>query len=113
MKKISMTPSIASRVLTYEGPDGRRRDVAVTLGTPVLATREPHDAWACPYEISGFEGPVVRAIYGIDAMQALILALHTLPSELRSLARHDGGKYLNEDDLGLDHACRVHLDMAG
>ena len=39
---------------------------------------------------------MTRAIFGVDTMQALILALHTLPSEVRALAREEGGHF--EDD---------------
>src|SRR6267378_332645 len=104
-----MTTSIASRRLSYEAAYGTRRDIGVELGTPALASREPNDTWACPFQITGFGKPIVHALFGIDAMQALVLALHTLPTELRALAREDGGRYLNEPDLGLDHACRIHL----
>jgi hypothetical protein len=108
-----MTTSIASQTLAYEGPDGVRRDIGVKLGAPALASREPRDTWACPFQITGFGEPILRAIYGVNAMQALVLALHTLPTELRALARENGGRYLNEPDLGLDHACRVHLEVTG
>jgi hypothetical protein len=44
-------------------------------------------------------------------MKALILALHTLPSELRALAREEGGHFQDEEDLGLDFACKVNLGL--
>src|SRR6266542_5049272 len=113
MNPLEMTQSIASRTLSYEAGDGTRRDIHVELGTPALASRDPRDTWACPFQITGFGEPIVRAIFGIDAMQALVLALHTLPAELRALARDHGGRYLDEPDLGLDHACRIHLEVAG
>jgi len=55
----------------------------------------------------------VHTIGGIDAMQALTLALHMLPTELEALAREDCGQFLERFDLDLDHACRVHLNPAG
>jgi Domain of unknown function (DUF6968) len=76
-------------------------------------SRESRDTWGCPFRITGFGEPIVRTMFGIDTMQALVLALHTLPTELRALARDDGGRYVNEADLGLDQACRVHMEMAG
>jgi len=108
-----MTTSIASRTLAYEGPDGARRDIGVKLGAPALASRELRDTWACPYQITGFGEPILSAIYDIDAMKALILALHTLPTELLAMAREDGGRYLDEPDFGLDFACRVYLEVDG
>lgn len=106
-----MTTCIASRTLSYEGPDGARRSIDVELGAPALTSQEPRDAWACPFQITGFGPPILREMYGVDAMQALVLALHILPTELRALAREEGGRYLDEPDLGLDHACRVHLEV--
>jgi len=108
-----MTQSIASRTLSYEGADGISRDVSVELGTPALASQEPRDTWACPFRITGFGEPTIHEIYGIDAMQALVLALHILPAHLGALARDDGGRFLSEFDLGLDHACQVYLECSG
>jgi hypothetical protein len=44
-------------------------------------------------------------------MNAWILALHTVPSEPRALAREEGGHFEYEEDLGLDFACKVNLDL--
>jgi len=41
------------------------------------------------------------AASGVDAVQALVLALHLLPAELRAIAREESGSFLNGDeDLG-------------
>ena len=109
---MAMSSAMASRTVAYESRDGQRRDVRVDLGAPAPAP-DQGDAWACEIRIAGFGTPVVRAIYGIDSMQALVLALHLLPTELLALARRDGGRYLDEPHLGLDHACRVHLGIRG
>ena len=106
-----MTTPIASRSLLYEAADGIQRNISVELGTPAPDSFEARDTWYCPFQITGFGEPIVRAIYGIDAFQALILALHILPTQLRALARDDGGRFLDESDLGLDYACRVHLEI--
>jgi hypothetical protein len=109
MNAFGKTTSIASRTVSYEGSDGTRHDIGVEVGAPALVSR---DTWECTFQVTGFGTPILHATYGIDAMQALILALHTIPTELCALAREDGGQYLDESDLGLDHACRVHLDIA-
>lgn len=108
-----MTTPIASRTLLYEAADGNKREISLELGTPSRVSLETRDTWCCPFQIDGFGERIIRAIYGIDAMQALVLALHILPAELRALARDDGGRFLNEADLGLEHACRVHLEIVG
>ncbi|MBM7781900.1 DUF6968 family protein [Arthrobacter tumbae] len=61
---------IASRTLTSAD-----RDVVVDLGAPVRMDSVPYD-WFCPYRITGLRGGAVeQSAYGIDAVQALILAL--------------------------------------
>lgn len=113
MNSFTMTTPIASRTLLYEAADGNKREISLELGTPSRVSLETRDTWCCPFQIDGFGERIIRAIYGIDAMQALVLALHILPAELRALARDDGGRFLNEADLGLEHACRVHLEIVG
>ncbi|HEV8142018.1 MAG TPA: hypothetical protein VGQ77_04125 [Methylomirabilota bacterium] len=44
-------------------------------------------------------------------MQALILAIHTLPAEVHALARQEGGRFLDEEDLRIDDACRANLGL--
>ncbi len=113
MADVAMTAPIASRTLAYKRADGENVQIEVILGMPVPDPHEPERAWVCPFQITGFAKPVTRAMYGIDAMQALILALHTLPTELRALSTDEGGGFLEAADLGLDHACHVHLKYAG
>jgi uncharacterized protein DUF6968 len=101
---------LASRMLRYHTRNGETVDVTVTLGTPVPGVEERSSTWICPFQIRGIRDEPVRAIVGDDAMQALILALHILPTELRSIAREESGSFPNSDeDLGLTHACGVHL----
>ena len=101
---------LASRTLRFQTTSGRPSEVTVTVGRPVLDPEAPYDDWLCPYQLRGVGDEVVRAVFGVDAMQALILALHTLPWELRALARAGSGTFPDRDeDLGLTHACTMHL----
>jgi len=43
-------------------------------------------------------------------MQALVLAIHILPLELRSFVEGEPGHFIDEPDLGIDRACRMNLD---
>ncbi len=113
MARVPMSTPIATRHLQFRGSDGSHSVVTVTLGIPVPDPRDPTRTWACPYEIAALGRIELRAIFGVDSMQALILALHTLPAELRALARDRGGQFVDEVDLGLDHACRTSLEFAG
>ena len=63
---------IASREYFWQPPIGPRRQVLVTIGTLVkVAARK----WACPFRIIGLPKPIDTAAHGIDAVQALELAL--------------------------------------
>jgi hypothetical protein len=82
----------------------------VHLGKPVVDSTAPRETWMCPFQIVGMGEEPVRAIFGVDAFQALVLALHTIPTTLRSIADEESGSFPDGDeDLGLTHACRVHL----
>jgi hypothetical protein len=64
----------------------------------------------CPYQVSCVGDKRVRAAFGVDAMQALVLALHLLPTELRALAREESDSFPDlDEDLGLTRACNMHL----
>ena len=72
MQLLPQSVVIASRVLSFEWPDGASLDVAVEVYRP-----EEVDArsWACTFVVRGFESDIVRPIFGIDSMQALVLSL--------------------------------------
>lgn len=63
---------IASRDYFWQAPVGPRRQFVLTIGTPVkVAAKE----WACPFRITGLPKLIDTAAHGIDAVQALELAL--------------------------------------
>jgi hypothetical protein len=69
----------------------------------------------CPFQILGTGSGETKAIFGADRLQALILALHILPTELKALIKGENGSFTSagDQDLGLSDACRVHLDPTG
>jgi hypothetical protein len=81
----------------------RSRPVTVRLRRP---QRDPLPGgdWMCLVEIAGIPGrrPLLRASYGVDEMQALVLAFQLVRLELRLL--QDDGFQLEwlggQDDLG-------------
>jgi Domain of unknown function (DUF6968) len=84
--------------------NGRARPVTVRLHRP---QRDPLPGgdWMCVVEIQGIPGrrPLMRAPYGVDQMQALLLAFELMRLELRLL--QDDGFALTwlgagENDLG-------------
>src|SRR5262245_14205495 len=105
---------IATRNLRFTHADGTSVDVSVSLGKPVPDPREPQLTRMCPFQIRGIGDEKTRAIFGIDTMQALILALHILPTELAAIARETGGHFVDDEpDLGLTHACQLHMEGVG
>ena len=108
METVKLGAVLASRVVRFQPAAGEAIDAVVRLGMPV-ADDDGRD-WLCPYQISGIRDEPVRAAFGVDAMQALVLALHILPTELRALARDESGSFPNSDeDLGLTRACTMNL----
>jgi hypothetical protein len=67
---------IAERELV--GEKNPRRRLIVRLGTP----RPDRDDWVCPYQLLGFGRRAVRGVFGVDAFQALTLALQVIRAEL-------------------------------
>lgn len=77
-------------------------EVRMAVGRP---ERDPAPGgdWRCRLVVSGLPDPVDRYVYGIDGLQALLLALHMAAVDLRH-ARLPAGErltFLGEPDLGL------------
>jgi hypothetical protein len=81
--KVDLGPIIAERRLRVTGRP--ELDVRVRLGTPRPLTDAPYGDYYCPYQIVGVGNEKVRYAGGVDAIQALELALHILPTELDAL----------------------------
>ena len=82
-------PIIAERRLRVTGrPD---LDVCIRIGTPRPFPDAPHGDYYCPYQISGLGPAKVRHTGGVDAVQALELAIDILPTELDALRQTHPG----------------------
>ncbi|MFZ6799218.1 DUF6968 family protein [Undibacterium sp. Di24W] len=96
--------AIADRTIEFTRADGQVDSTEIFLWYPIQFG--PHH-WRCPFLIRSrfFEKSTYTA--GCDSMQALILALHSIPSHLTALARrHDGVfSYFESDDLGFPNFC--------
>ena len=115
MRTFNLGEVIAERCLTFRADAGWSREVWVRLGRPVADPSEENGAWLCPYQIAGLSRDRVMAIFGIDAMQALVLAIHTIPAELAALMKDHGGRFLYQDRLETSflRACRSSVDVVG
>jgi hypothetical protein len=106
---------IAERHLTFQPREGVPQDVSVRIGRPVLDTSAPHETWICPFQIQGIGSGKARGIFGADAMQALLLAIHTIPVELAAFIRDLGGQFLHfgEPDSSFVASCRMAIECSG
>jgi hypothetical protein len=82
VKESGLGRIIASRILT----EGNARDhkIIVTVGAP---RRIEADNWLCPYRIEGIVDSGIHYSYGVDALQALILALAGIRYDLDQTKR--------------------------
>jgi len=82
--------TIAVRKLTLVDQEGPGREVLALLGKPKQLP--DHSDYYCPYQIKGAGDERVRYSCGIDAFQALQLAIGTLGVELEVLNKELRGK---------------------
>ena len=105
MMKVELGTVIAERQLRVTGrPEFK---VHIRLGAPRPLPDAPHGDYYCPYQIVGVGSEKVRWAGGVDAIQALELALHILPTELDALRQeYPGLGWANVPDgeYGFSHA---------
>ena len=58
------------------------RDVAVEIFAPTPADEKGSSTWKCEYRITGLSKTIDRQAYGVDGVQALILALEIIGVDL-------------------------------
>ena len=97
--------------MTYLAEDGSVRDLVVRMGRPVLDLIADVEHWMCPFQITGLGDDAVMGIFGTDAMQALLLGIHTIPAVLAAHIRDRGGRFQHygEDDVSFVFGCRMVL----
>jgi len=78
---------MARRTLKLKA-DGAVVDVPVELFAPA---RESNGAWRCVYTIGWRDGVSRKSTFGVDSMQALILALQMIGTELYISEAHEAG----------------------
>lgn len=78
---------IASRILKLRSAEGET-EIPIRVFAP-----EPDGlgAWGCRYEIDWPEGCRHMTIWGVDAMQSLVLALQTIGVEIYTSDYHESG----------------------
>ena len=78
---------IASRILTLQNESG-----AVSIPIEIFAPDcEKPGVWRCRYDVGWPEGKRTFAGYGVDSMQALVIALGMIGAEIYSSNYHKSG----------------------
>jgi hypothetical protein len=92
---------IAERKLTLLDESGRTSEVIVRLGKPRMSAEA--DDFSCEVHIAGFNDDKISRIFGLDAFQAIQLALRYISVSLQ-LFRERSGQALywtsEGDDMG-------------
>jgi hypothetical protein len=87
---------IAERLLIAKIGD-QPSEVRVRFGKPLP---HPEGGWFCPYEIAGLGSDAARCIGGVDAVQALQLAMYMAGADLRARSNQMNLTFLGEDNIG-------------
>lgn len=80
-----MTSTIAERKIDCVSPSGKAGFLRVQIGRPVRDP-DPKGDWYCPIRIRGIGKDRVHMFFGVDALQALQMALSILDTEVRTFA---------------------------
>ena|ERR1700679_847262 len=80
----------AERQLVLRASNGTEIPACVRIGRPVPTG----DDWICPYEVELGTKKLAFAVYGVDSLQALALALKILDIELETEAKHADAVFL-------------------
>lgn len=86
MKLENVGTVIAERLLSLDGT----QNVRVLIGTPKQQTGD--DNWYCPYQTDGIGSGRVGISYGVDPIQALVLALSMVGAELYCSKEYEAGR---------------------
>lgn len=105
MARILLGQVVAERTYQLRSATGVR-SVTVRIGHPV-PDPAPGGDWVCPVELRGApRGQLsgdTQPIYGVDALQAMVLAVGYAQQQLAQLQHRSRGKlsWLGSSDLGL------------
>jgi hypothetical protein len=115
MREFQLGEVIAERRTVFEAATVSRSDVTIRIGRPILHIEPPRESWVCPIQIHGVGDGRVMGIFGVDTMQALLLAVHTIPAILGYYVREVGGRFLHHDrvDNSFVSSCRTVLEHSG
>ncbi len=84
-RRLDLGPVIARRILAEQGVVGRK--IVVSIGLPRPDPLSKHGDWECTFLIEGVNKSKVRKTFGVDALQALIVAIQGVRVGLEQTGR--------------------------
>ena len=87
MKTVEIGTVVAERVLILDSDT----EVIARIGLPYTPAEFPNESW-CPWQIEGLGSGVVRRTIGIDSVQALWLAFHSVRAQLYASEEYQSGR---------------------
>lgn len=90
---------IATRQFEARLADGTVIQVELEIDRPHPTAGE--DDWGCSYRITGLAQPIAQTVYGVDALQALVLCLRIVRVESEAASQRTSLTWLGDADLGL------------
>ena len=96
MRRLTLGTIIARRELRYDDADRGEHPVEVLIGLPFESVAGSE--WSCPWQIVGLGNEEIRTGHGIDAFQALQIAMKMIGVNL--YVRSDKGSRLRWLDSG-------------
>jgi hypothetical protein len=93
---------VAERHFEARNEAGEEHEVALRIGIPTHDPR-PDGDWSCRYQITGVPNNRVGVAFGIDSLQAFLLALEKARAELAFSQRVNGLRltWLEQDNWAL------------
>lgn len=91
---------VAERCIDVEDASGAAHEARIQIGKPVEDPR-PDGDYLCPFRVVGLGDGAVRCAYGVDAVQAMMLAFKMIGAVLEH-HRNAGAtlSWLGDEDLG-------------
>ncbi|RUL94993.1 hypothetical protein [Verrucosispora sp. FIM060022] len=94
---------VAERRIVVIDPEGVTSELVVRLGKPYPDPLSHHGDWGCPFQVEGLGEDSVQTAYGVDSLQALLLAAYRVRLLLAEHAEQTSARldWLGQPDFGL------------
>ncbi|MEV6694806.1 hypothetical protein AB0M35_25350 [Micromonospora sp. NPDC051196] len=94
---------VAERRIAVIGPNDATSELVIRFGKPHPDPLSPNGDWCCPFQIEGLDDGPVQTAFGVDSLQALLLAAYRVRLLLTEHAEQTSTRldWLGQQDFGL------------